>query len=524
MKKFKQETSLMLMRKFSLNGFLAILFMAFCMSACSDDDEDDAASVFPEKQTVNCKAGDDKEFTFKANANWQLTSSATWCRFVTGEMENYSLSGTAGTQTVKLRITDEAVEFDAPTTAQLVMMIGADKAIIADVVRGSKNRSLKIYDMEGNEIQEIEVGYDDYLSFKVEANFRFAATNRPEWLDISGNAIVGSINERVEGSVKVINEPQYAKYAQNGKLTFTDEEGIESYEFPLVYKGMNPKGIKIINSNPWNWEVSLDGKTFTQTSSSGASGSTSSSTYRNFVPFTIQAFNDDFEVVYIEKKTEYGMPRMLINGDEGDVVDWMHLTGEKGNVRLKIDEGFEDREGFVLVIPSALYQDIKDNLWGNLIEMDPETYEQDIKFSYQQSNLLINIVQKQKKQVDEQAFKVTYFDANWDTKEVECTKVTDSDIKDQYPGINDIYTMEWPDSKSFEVDPLEGDYEDVWIFKLMRGDVDLSNEREIIEGSGSSCNIYLEDPTSLTEELHLSIIDKKSGETLKVLIITPNYN
>lgn len=94
--------------------------------------------------------------------------------------EDYSLSGTAGKQTVTLKITDEVVAFDAPTVAHLTMMIGADKAIIADVVRDNKTRELKIYDMEGNEIQEIEVGYDDYKPFQVKANFRFAATNRPE--------------------------------------------------------------------------------------------------------------------------------------------------------------------------------------------------------------------------------------------------------------------------------------------------------------------------------------------------------
>ena len=228
MKKIKQQTPFTLMRKFGLNGFLAILVMAFGMSACSDDDNDDAGSAFPEKQTLNCKDGDTAEFTFQVNTNWQLTSSATWCRFVTDEVEDYSLSGIAGKQTVKLKITDEALEFDAPTTAQLIMMIGADKAIVADVVRSSKNRSLKIYDMEGNEIEKIEVGYDEYLPFVVQANFRFAATNRPEWLDIEGNAIVGSINKKVTGNVKIISDPQYAKYMQNGELTFTDEEGIES--------------------------------------------------------------------------------------------------------------------------------------------------------------------------------------------------------------------------------------------------------------------------------------------------------
>ncbi len=146
-----------------------------------------------------------------------------------------------------LKITDEAVAFDAPTVARLTMTIGAEKAIIADVVRDNKMRELKIYDMEGNEIHEIEVGYDNYKPFQVKANFRFAATNRPEWLEIAGNAIVGTVNEMTNGEVKVIENSQYVKYVQNGTLTFADEDGVMSYSFPLVYKGMDPKSIKILD-------------------------------------------------------------------------------------------------------------------------------------------------------------------------------------------------------------------------------------------------------------------------------------
>ncbi|UVQ62697.1 hypothetical protein NXX44_15685 [Bacteroides ovatus] len=71
-----------------------------------------------------------------------------------------------------------------------------------------------------------------------------------------------------------------------------------------------------------------------------------------------------------------------------------------------------------------------------------ETYEQDIKYTYQQNNLLINFVQKEKKQEVAQAFKVTYFDSSWNTQEAICTKVTDTDIINLYPDVSDIYTME----------------------------------------------------------------------------------
>ena len=52
MRKFKQRNLVAHIRKFSLESCFTALFMALCISACSDDD-DAAKVVFPEKQTVN---------------------------------------------------------------------------------------------------------------------------------------------------------------------------------------------------------------------------------------------------------------------------------------------------------------------------------------------------------------------------------------------------------------------------------------------------------------------------------------
>ena len=156
----------------------------------------------------------------------------------------------------------------------------------------------------------------------------------------------------------------------------------------------------------------------------------------------MQALNDEVVPVYIQKVVEYGMVQMKIGEEDG--VDWIKLEDDKkGNLRLKVNDSSEEREGYVLLLPQALYDEIKDELWENLIEMDMETYEQDIKYTYQQNNLLINFVQKEKKQEVAQAFKVTYFDSSWNTQEAICTKVTDTDIINLYPDVSDIYTMEW---------------------------------------------------------------------------------
>ena len=100
MRKLKQKSVVAPMRKFCLGSCFTVLFMALCISACSDDDDDAEKSVFPEKQTVSCVPNDVKELNFETNADWQLTSSATWCRLMNDDHEDYSLSGTAGKQTV----------------------------------------------------------------------------------------------------------------------------------------------------------------------------------------------------------------------------------------------------------------------------------------------------------------------------------------------------------------------------------------------------------------------------------------
>lgn len=187
---------------------------------------------------------------------------------------------------------------------------------------------------------------------------------------------------------------------------------------------------------------------------------------------------------------------------------------------MKVDKSSEEREGYVLLLPQALYDEIKEDLWGNLIETDMGTYEQDIKYTYQQSNLLINFVQKEKKQEAAQAFKVTYFDSSTSSmKEAVCTKVTNSDITDSYPEISEIYTVEYP-SASIEIDPLLGDFETDWNIKVKRNGEDITSEG-ICEGGTSSTSISAWEE-EVTEEFH--ILFEKDGETKKVLIVTPNYN
>ena len=63
-------------KKMLYKGCLLVGLVAACsLTACSDDDENSVAPVFPEFQTISCNAGETKEFTFEANTNWSLAST-----------------------------------------------------------------------------------------------------------------------------------------------------------------------------------------------------------------------------------------------------------------------------------------------------------------------------------------------------------------------------------------------------------------------------------------------------------------
>lgn len=208
------------------------LLMAFCLAACSDDDDDTVVPVFPEKQNLICNAGETREFTFTANADWSLASSAIWCKLQTNDTEEFILSGIAGTYTVTLIVTDDNQKVDNISVAKLELTMGGQTIVIGEVTRSAVNYELKIYDKDGNEIAgdgELEVGYKDFAQFSVQANFRFAATNLPGWVELEGGSLVGAVNQKVKGGLKIIENESREKYpveaSEKNVITFSDEEG-----------------------------------------------------------------------------------------------------------------------------------------------------------------------------------------------------------------------------------------------------------------------------------------------------------
>lgn len=395
------------------------LVTAFCVSSCSEDDGENAKTPeFPEKKSISCNAGETKEFTFDANLDWRLTSNAIWCKLEKDGTEDVTVSGSAGTQTVMIKVTDSEQTTGEASVAELELAMGGQTSVIAEITRSAKGYELKIYDMEGNEIEQLEVGYNTYIPFKVKANFRFAAKDFPDWISLKDGSLVGVPDEEVESGLQIVNDENREKYpveaSDENVITFADEAGKASFSFPIYYKGMDPGVISIEGpSNKYYWTVSLDGKTFTQESTGTTTGD-GSTTVTEKMPFAIKTLKDKYHFVFLEK----GFDGKLYTMEE----EWMHCEGDKGAVNLTVDKldpmqtEKNSRTGYVLVFSEEEYNSIKDNLPDAITENNGR----DIAHKYDQSNLMIELTQEEiQEAVEGQFFKVKF--ATGQQSAIECT-------------------------------------------------------------------------------------------------------
>ena len=511
--------------KFTLGWFFISLLMAFAVTACDDDDDNVATVTFPEKQTIGGAANETKSLTFDAAADWTLTSSSTWCYFITEEapaaegIKEYSIAGKAGQQTVQIGISNEGQDYDHATVASIIIRMNGQESVLAEVTRNAAGRTFKLYKkgegdawVEVSAEEGIEAGYDNFIQYKAEANFRFAATNRPEWLSIEGGSIVGTANKEVLFGIKVIeNRPDFSKYAQKGNLNFQDEEGKSVFTYAVDYKGMNPEAMSYEGPKQWNWTVAKDGKTYYQTSS-GISGTEETiSEYRKFVEFTITAKDDEFEPIFVEEYQESDMTMYRLSVYPEDNVNWMHVTKyENGKVRVTVDESEEERTGYVFVFPKALYDKIAEDPFGEngLFELNPETTMQQPKYEYTENNLLMNFVQKDmSSSQDAEMLEVT----DNQNKKIEVTKVTEEGIVSDY-GTDKIYSVESKDVTSFFIKPnLSG----AWKHMALMGNKDVTDLCEITEDG--KLNIWIGDSLPLEEDIHIRFIQNQQNKIVLVI-------
>lgn len=407
---------------------LMALVSVTLFTACSSDDDDAVTPVFPQVQTIAGAAGAELDFTFDANESWSLSSDKIWCKLVQGEKTDaFVLNGTAGKQTIKVKITADDASDDM-SVAQLFLNMGGQKVAIAEVKRSAAGYDLKVYDATGEDITEtgITVGYNVYNKFTVKSNFRFAVTNTPAWVDLEGGFLVGTPNEPVVGGVSFKeNQGVSAKYAiakdGNYTITFTSEDGKAAVTIPVIYNGMTTSTMDVTypTSSQWAvWNVSLDGKVFTQNGSSLNGGDTNDFTFYNFVPFTLKTLGDAYQLVVFDKKED---------GLREETSGAVKLQGEKGDVKLTVAPlGSGSREFLVYALPQSVFESLENGLDG-MLEEDFMTVKSDYDRYF-----LMDVVQKEEKKGDSE---VTAPIVTSMGMEADCALTTNEEFKSYAEGI-----------------------------------------------------------------------------------------
>ncbi len=407
---------------------LMALVSVTLFTACSSDDDDAVTPVFPQVQTIAGAAGAELDFTFDANESWSLSSDKIWCKLVQGEKTDaFVLNGTAGKQTIKVKITADDASDDM-SVAQLFLNMGGQKVAIAEVKRSAAGYDLKVYDADGNDITKtgITVGYNVYTKFTVKSNYRFAVTNTPAWVDLEGGFLVGTPNKDAVGGVAFKeNQGVSAKYAiakdGNYTITFTSEDGKAAVTVPVIYNGMTTSTMDVTypTSSQWAvWNVSLDGKVFTQNGSSLNGGDANAFTFYNFVPFTLKTLGDAYQLVVFDKKED---------GLREETSGAVKLQGEKGDVKLTVAPlGSGSREFLVYALPQSVFESLENGLDG-MLEEDFMTVKSDYDRYF-----LMDVVQKEKKKGDSEVTApiVTSMGMN-----VDCALTTNEEFKSYAEGI-----------------------------------------------------------------------------------------
>lgn len=418
---------------------LMALVSVTLFTACSSDD-DAVTPVFPQVQTIAGEAGEVKEFTFEANESWSLSSNQIWCKISKVEAQNenqeeakaavkpgFVLNGAAGKQTIQITITDDDASKDL-SVAQLNLKMGGQEVTIAEIQRSAEGYDLKVYDATGEDITEtgITVGYNVYNKFTVKSNYRFAVTNTPAWVDLEGGFLVGTPNKDAVGGVSFKeNQGVSAKYAiakdRNYTITFTSEDGKAAVTIPVIYNGMTTSTMDVTypTSSQWAvWNVSLDGKVFTQNGSSLTGGDTNDFTFYNFVPFTLKTLGDAYQLVVFEKKED---------GLREETSGAVKLQGEKGDVKLTVAPlGSGNREFLVYALPQSVFESLENGLDG-MLEEDFMTVKSDYDRYF-----LMDVVQKEEKKGDSEVTApiVTSMGMN-----VDCALTTNDEFKSYAEGI-----------------------------------------------------------------------------------------
>lgn len=390
---------------------------------CSSSDEEGVPEVkFPELKEISCNAGETSSISFSAPVNWEISSNAGWCKFKDGDFTQSSLSGKAGNQTVTIEISADGQDYDKEDVANITLKMDGKSQVIYKITRVKKEHApLIVSDAEGNRYDEThpltikgnEGSKVVYTILKAEADedSEIGVTEIPEWLVLNINPENGMYEFTF--NLKSILGIQYPIAQGEYSLTFETKTG-SKVQIPLVYEGLQAESIIVSpvhlgETAKCNGQIIVNGDVTGQLIS------------------MVTAVNDKFvPVEFTQTHTAQGNTYDFSGNGE---VDWVVTKVEKNKVTVTINENnsTDSRAAVVMLFPEAVYNKIKNDLQGNII--DSET--KDIRALYIE-NLMVDLKQEGFKEQDD---RITFRTEYCYVEEDDITAIKIKDIEDnaQYP-------------------------------------------------------------------------------------------
>lgn len=375
---------------------LAMMSVA-SFAGCSDDDDENAPGggkiEFPALQDSTLNAGSEVAITFNAAADWTLTSSAAWCKFVNGEFTESTIKGEAGPQRVTARVSDEGQTAEKEDVAEITLEMGGEKQVIYKITRPKKEGAkITVEDEEGNPYGEenpvlikgngLDANSVEYTIVVVKVENSGNAEigiETPGWIKAEQEE-PGKFSLTFEENNEEQLDPKYSfGVDKNYKLTFTAKiDGNEaSASVPVCYDGLKADEL-LVYPQYLNLQVSEDGKTMKTVSVEGYVTDHN----EGDITSTVTTRNDEYEIVtygqkvYFEKGPGYQNERFTpLSEDEGQEysfdeasTSWVHVAKDGITCSLTFDAFVPDpenpeasRSAVVLAFPKKVYEEIKDS-------------------------------------------------------------------------------------------------------------------------------------------------------------------
>lgn len=360
------------MKQLKKISVLVVLLSSILFFSCSKENDNTTQIEFPELKEVTLAPNSQSELAFNASQDWRLSSSMTWCSLIDSSEElQQTIYGAAGSQTIKMKVSDSGSSFDTEDKAEITLTIAGESKVICRILRSSKEYLIEVLDAEGNSItaeNPIVVEYEKAITISVKGNFVWAIANgeetKPEWVTFT-TPITGTVDANVEVGIKLAEG--WAKSEQQSVIKIGSANDPTKFELPIVYKGIPEDKIEFsISANQiyGGYKFLADGTGY----NSMYQGEITN-TYDGPLNFSVAARNDEYTVVCF-KYNQWGDDVMP------DYENWVNVEDDKsGNLSVSVNPNTSDKEriAHLIILPKSINEEVKGD-YGKLLDKTDENY------------------------------------------------------------------------------------------------------------------------------------------------------